>query len=171
MFPPIPPWEAMHPLVVHFPIALLLIAPVFLALGLLIEKSRPWFLLAGLLMAVLGTASAWLAINTGEATARAVEQTAFISKEIHRHEEVAETATILFTILTLLYGVFVAVPLVAKKPMKRPTELVFGSSLLLAWSISALFLVQAAHLGGMLVHRHGVLAPFGEPTEQHEESH
>ena len=32
--PPIPGWYELHPLVVHFPIALLLIAPLFVLLGL-----------------------------------------------------------------------------------------------------------------------------------------
>lgn len=33
-FPPLPSWQAIHPLVVHFPSALPLIAPLFIETGL-----------------------------------------------------------------------------------------------------------------------------------------
>ncbi len=33
-FPPFPSWDGLHPLIVHFPIALLLVAPLFVVLGL-----------------------------------------------------------------------------------------------------------------------------------------
>ena len=32
-FPAIPSWDALHPLIIHFPIALLLIAPIFIIVG------------------------------------------------------------------------------------------------------------------------------------------
>ena len=32
-FPPIPSWDGLHPLIVHFPIALLLVAPLLVVLG------------------------------------------------------------------------------------------------------------------------------------------
>ena len=34
ILPPIPSWDGLHPLVVHFPIALLLAAPVLLLAGM-----------------------------------------------------------------------------------------------------------------------------------------
>ncbi len=33
--PSAPPWEGMHPLVVHFPIALLMVSPILILIGLL----------------------------------------------------------------------------------------------------------------------------------------
>ena len=55
--PPIPTWEGLHPLVVHFPIALLLVAPWLVLLGALLAPSRgrPW-LFAALTLLALGTA-------------------------------------------------------------------------------------------------------------------
>jgi len=47
-FPPIPSWDAWHPMIIHFPIALLLIAPVFILLGALLEpaRGRPYLIAA-----------------------------------------------------------------------------------------------------------------------------
>ena len=57
VLPPIPSWSELHPLVIHFPIALLLVAPIFI-LGAVFtdpKKGRP-FLLAALVLMILGTA-------------------------------------------------------------------------------------------------------------------
>ena len=54
--PPIPSWQAIHPLVVHFPIALLLIAPVFILIGIALKPERRFpFLLVALILMALGT--------------------------------------------------------------------------------------------------------------------
>ena len=37
--PPIPTWHAIHPLIIHFPIVLLLIAPLFIVIGVTMEAS------------------------------------------------------------------------------------------------------------------------------------
>jgi len=39
-FPPIPNWDALHPLIIHFPIALLLIAPIFVVVGAALTPPR-----------------------------------------------------------------------------------------------------------------------------------
>ena len=54
--PPIPSWTELHPLVIHFPIALLLVAPLFIIIGMIVnpQKGRP-FLIAALILMLLGT--------------------------------------------------------------------------------------------------------------------
>ena len=54
--PPIPTWQVLHPLVIHFPIALLFVAPVFLLLAVLLPKNSRWLQLPALILMVLGTA-------------------------------------------------------------------------------------------------------------------
>ena len=64
-FPQIPSWDALHPLVIHFPIALLLIAPVFVFVGALLApaKGRP-YLMAAMFLLLLGTAGTFIAVET-----------------------------------------------------------------------------------------------------------
>src|SRR5512140_602898 len=93
--PPLPTWDGLHPLVTHFPIALLLVAPLFLVLGLVRRSSGRPFLLAALLLMALGTIAIFVAVPTGEAAGRLAERTPLVSKALERHEELAETSRVL----------------------------------------------------------------------------
>ena len=55
LFPPLPIWEAAHPLVVHAPLTLLLLAWVPMLIGLIDFKRRWVWMVAGLLMLLAGT--------------------------------------------------------------------------------------------------------------------
>ena len=64
--PPIPSWEGLHPLIIHFPIVLLLVTPVLVLVGALLkaEKGRPVLYVALALM-IAGTLSIFLAACHG----------------------------------------------------------------------------------------------------------
>ena len=69
--PPLPTWQELHPLVIHFPIALLLVAPLFIFLGAVLRKERSRvFLISALILMLLGTATLYLATQTGQAASR-----------------------------------------------------------------------------------------------------
>jgi uncharacterized membrane protein len=38
--PPIPSWEGLHPLIIHFPIVLLLIAPFLILIGAFLPREK-----------------------------------------------------------------------------------------------------------------------------------
>lgn len=159
---PIPSWNAMHPLVVHFPIALLLVAPLFVALGLLRPERFRLFSVSALILMLLGTAGAWLAVETGEATAGTVDRTPQITTAIHEHQEMAENTRLIFTILTAVYALVLAAPLRFKK--LRPRGLVIVQILFLVlYGGSCLVLARTAHLGGRLVHHFAVHAMINDP--------
>ena len=44
-FPPFPLWDSLHPLIIHFPIALLLVCPLFILIGafLISDERTPLF--------------------------------------------------------------------------------------------------------------------------------
>jgi len=50
MFPPIPSWDAMHPLIVHFPIALLLVTPLLVIFGIVLPKQARGLFIAALVV-------------------------------------------------------------------------------------------------------------------------
>ena len=99
--PPIPSWDGLHPLIIHFPIALLLVAPLLVLVGapLKPEKGRPVLYVALALM-VAGTLSIFLAASTGEAAGKLAERTPQIDAVLERHEELADATRAVFSGLT-----------------------------------------------------------------------
>lgn len=150
--------DPLHPAVVHFPIVLTFVLPlVALAALWRIRRGTPvrsaWGVAAATAAAL--TASAWLAVETGERDEKAVEQVV-AEAPLERHEEAAER-------FLLLSG---AVFLVAGTGLFRGQV---GAAARLAATASALGLVVAGtlvgHSGGELVYRHGAAAahvPAGE---------
>ncbi len=157
-FPPLPSWDALHPLVVHFPVALLLVAPLLVVLGLLRRSTGKDFLLAALVLMVLGTVAVYVAVPTGEAAGRLAERTPDISKALERHEELAETTRALFTVLTVVFAVILLAPRLLRKELGRGVSLVLNIAFLVLYGAGGLVLANTAHQGGLLVHAHGVHA-------------
>lgn len=152
-FPPIPDWNSLHPLIIHFPIALLLVSPLFLLIGAVLrpERGRPYLIAAFLLM-FFGTAGAWLAVATGEGAAEMLERNAQVSAVLDRHQNLAETTRTLFTILTAAFGTLLFVPRWLHREMGRTMSTILPLLFLVAYAAGALLLANTAHHGGTLVH-------------------
>ena len=164
-----PPIEGMHPLVVHFPIALLLVTPLLVVIGLSTKRcTMAWWGAAAVVM-VLGTIGAWAATITGEAsekagmvaTAMAVQPDASkaIMDTVEAHSGLAESARNIFTAITVLFTLFVLFSLVSKREMSRVAAVVIALVFIALWSLGALKIVQAGHLGATLVHKYQVTVP------------
>lgn len=167
-FPPIPAWDALHPLIVHFPVALLLVAPLFIVIGALLqpEKGRVYLFSALILMA-LGTTAVFVALETGEAAAKLAERTPEINAVLEHHEQLAETTRIAFSVLTVIFAAIILLP----RLLRRSPGWLAGRGLLLLFLVvygaGMLLLVNTAHNGGRLVHEFGVKAmvePGALPT-------
>ncbi len=155
----LPPWEGMHPLVVHAPLALLFFAPLLAAAHVALGGRMRGLALAVLLAMAGGTVGAAAAVLTGEATADAVRVDGPAEAVLERHEELAEPLPWVFGGLTLVYGVLAFVPgSLARDAGPRP-RLVLHGAFLLAWTGALVFLAEAGHHGGRLVHEFGVRAP------------
>ncbi len=158
LFPPLPAWSSMHPLIVHFPIGLLLVAPLALAGGLVFPRVRRGMFVAAFLLTALGTFSLVLATAAGEAAAEAAKVTHAVEAAIEEHEELAEAARALFIGLTVLLGLVLWGPSILKRSLPRGVETVVMLALLTLYAGSALVLANTADKGGRLVHTHGVHA-------------
>ncbi len=156
--PPMPSWDALHPMMVHFPIGLLLSAPILILLGIIFPDGRRLFSVAALVVMLLGTAGACLAVQTGEAAAELAERTPQVSAVLERHEELAETTRTLFTILTVVFAAILFAPSVFKRPLRRGSYVVLNAVFLVAYMAAAVFLADTGHKGGRLVHELGVRA-------------
>jgi uncharacterized membrane protein len=155
--PALPPWNALHPLVVHFPIALLLVVPLVIGVGLAGRPGRGVLGVAFLLLAV-GTAAAWVAAATGESAGQLAERPPDVARILDRHEELAEITRTLFTALTLAYGGLLAVPRALQRDLSRGLRLALHGGFLVLYLAALGPLVATAHQGGRLVHEKGVHA-------------
>ena len=158
MLPPWPGWDGLHPLVIHFPIALLLVVPVFILLAALRPSRSAGFAVSALVLLALGTIGAFVAVETGEAAAELATRSDAVTATLERHSELAETARNVFAFLTLLYGALTVLPL-GLKAFARPVYVRVANAVFLVLLLGGdVLLANVAHQGGVLVHQLGVRA-------------
>ena len=159
LLPPMPSWTGMHPLVVHFPIALLLVAPLLVVAALVWKTLSRGLLVAALALMVTGTAFTWVAVSTGEAAGEQAERAgARIEAVVEQHEELAETTRNVFTLLTLVFATLVFAPSAMRRTLEIVPFTAVHAAFLVMYAGGALFLVNTAHQGGRIVHEFGVRA-------------
>ena len=157
--PPIPSWDAIHPLIIHFPIALLLLSPLFILISALLtpSKSRPYFM-AGLMVLLLGTAGLYVAASTGEAAAELAEQAKTAESMLSTHEHLASETKVIFSVLSIILVGMSFVPRILRGQETRLTSTYLPAAFLVLYAVGVLILVNTAHAGGRLVHEFGVHA-------------
>jgi uncharacterized membrane protein len=165
-FPPLPSWDGLHPLIIHFPIALLIVAPLLVVLGALAGKRGKGLLMAALILMALGTTFSYVAVETGEAAAELADRTPQMAPVLAHHEKLAERTRLIFTVLTVLFAAVLLTPALLKWEMKRPLALALCAGFLVFYAVGAVTLANTAHNGGRLVHEFGVraLMPAAPPT-------
>jgi uncharacterized membrane protein len=163
--PPVPTWDALHPLIIHFPIALLLVAPLFIIAALLVSGSRRQaFMISALVLMILGTASVYVALSTGEAAGKLAERTTEINAVLERHEDLAEKTRLTFTVLTVILAGMLIVPRFVQWEPSRAMSAIASVVFLVLYGGAAQLLTNTAHNGGLLVHEFGVTAMVSAPT-------
>lgn len=158
----------LHPLLVHFPLVLLLLGAA--AAGMYLLLGRAVWRQAGLVLFVLGTLGAWGAGETGHALHNAVEGDPIVEQIVGRHESGAEWTLWMSALAAFAFGIVslsrVSMPrLRRRKPADDDTEEevpavvvvsrrepMWGRLLVLlpAWAAAGL-VAWTAHLGGLMV--------------------
>ena len=157
--PPVPSWNGLHPLIIHFPIALLLIAPLFILVGAMLAPRRARaFFIAALVLLALGTASVFVAIETGEAAGRLAERTPEINAVLEHHQDLAEKLEFVFSAATVLFAAVFLLPILLRRAPRRLTTTLLPLVFLLLYVPATGLLINTAHNGGRLVHEFGVHA-------------
>jgi len=170
-YPPLPTWDSLHPLIVHFPIALLLVCPLFILIGAALspQKARP-YLISAFLLLVLGTGSLFLSARTGEAAIKAADRDPLIRVQLISHRALAEETRDIFVTLCIL-AVGMAVLSRAEAAQRPAIAKILPLSFLAFYAVGIIFLLNTADRGGRLVHEFGVHAPIEASTEQPAAEH
>ena len=165
-FPPLPSWDAIHPLIIHFPIVLLLLSPLFVLIAAVVRApgNRP-YMTAALITLFLGTFSVFLAASSGEEAAELADRAGAVNGVLATHESLASTCEILFAIYSALFAGLFIWQWISRRLPSRLTSTVAPLMFLASYSVGLVYLVNTAHAGGRLVHEFGVHAML--PGDNH----
>jgi uncharacterized membrane protein len=145
----VPDWAPnIHPLLVHFPIALLITAVGLDVAGWVRRRNRP-LRQAATLLYVLGTGAAVAAYFTGRAASQAIWLPGMAHAVVKEHWDWAFRTVWFFAIVTGLR-------LVLLRPTRRDPGHVIVAALALAGLLGIGLLLETGDRGGRLVYRHGV---------------
>ena len=133
-----------HPQVVHFPIALFITALLFEFISYFMKKDS--FSLSSLILLVLGSIGAFIALQTGEEAANIAKKIAGIGSTLHEHEEMAELVFYIYLAITILKAA-----LMRFKKDILPWRLIILTGMILG----TFFIFRVGHYGGQLVYDWG----------------
>src|SRR5690606_7045015 len=137
----------IHPIIVHFPLVLLIIAVLFDLVGLALTKFD-WIKKSALLLYFLGTIAAAVAFITGNIASDSIEIPANAFSTINEHadwDEITLWFFSIYTIVRLSIGIFL-------KSFKK----VFVIPIVFAGLLGIYFLYQTGDHGAQLVFGYGL---------------
>lgn len=141
--------QYIHPMIVHFPIALLIVGLLADIIGLLSKKE--FFSKAGFYLLILGTLGVIAAFITGNLAGEGVTEAGSLKQALENHEDAAELSIWLISAAAVVRIIFAV--------MKKYTGI-------LKWIAFALFLIgvlsiaRTGYYGGELVFKHAAGVQF-----------
>lgn len=155
--------ELLHPIVVHFPIALLICGTIARVIGEFVSSDGRWGFLkpAGRTAIFVGAATAWLAVYTGVLSNGEVARTICDPRVKKSHEDLAYITGYLFSATILVDFA------VAYFKVKGRLRIALTALVLLALVAGCGVIGYVGHLGGQLVYQQGagVYHPSPECSE------
>jgi uncharacterized membrane protein len=147
--------ELIHPMVVHFPIALLLVGFILRILSFFTRKKRScaFLLPASWLVLAIGAVMAWVAVIAGELAANVVDVTLCNEDALDYHSTLGQLTAIGFTIALLFDGVS-HWGLIEKPKIGHIFQILHVAAWILYCACAITLLITAA-LGGSLVFGQG----------------
>jgi uncharacterized membrane protein len=154
--PMIPGWDGIHPLLIHFPLTLFFLAPVFvLFAGFTKATIRRTFLISALTVMLLGITSTYVAFEAGQTAAASVTRTGEVRTVVERHQEFANLARSNLTVATLLFGLSLLICRLLHLQMHELTGVLPLGSVVF-YALGLFWLINTAYHGERLVHEFGV---------------
>lgn len=147
-----PALSQVHPLIVHFPIALLMVVPLLVLLGLVWREHRPGIHIATLVLLMIGTSLAVLAVISGLSAAGSVQPTPELRAALESHERLAKRNAFFYADLTMAFILIQLAPLLWKSWDSRRRILLLNLAWLMVSLGANVLLIRTGHLGGRMVH-------------------
>ncbi len=133
----------LHPMIVHFPIALLIVGFLSDLIGAFFKKE--FFSKAGLYLLILGTAGVIAAYFSGNIAGDGVSEAGALKQALENHEEAAE--------LSLWLMVIVSVVRIGIVVFKKYTG-IFKWAAIVLFLVGILSIARTGYYGGELVFKH-----------------
>ncbi len=133
----------IHPMIVHFPIALLIVGFLFDVVGLITKKE--FFEKAGFYLMVLGSIGVLAAYLSGENAGSGIEEAGALKTALENHEDAAFLASI-FVSISFVFRVVIVF-------MKKYTGKIKYAATVL-FLLAVLAIARTGYYGGELVYKH-----------------
>jgi uncharacterized membrane protein len=156
-----PPFNHLHPAVVHFPIVLLASAPALFLVGVLWPAQRRGIHAVALAFLLLGCLGGLVALATGEAAQGFAHRTPALRAALGEHERAAQWTLGLFGGLAAAWLAQGGIVRFRRRDLGPGATRILVLLGLLVGALGVAALLRTGHLGGRLVHElhtHG-----GEP--------
>jgi uncharacterized membrane protein len=146
----VPDWAPnIHPMIVHFPLVLLILAVLFDLIGLFSTKFE-WIKKSSLLLYFLGTIAAIVAFLTGNTASDSIDIPSYAFSAVNDHADWAEITLLFFTIYTIIrLGLAFGFK---SKPLKK----IIITPFVLTGLLGIYFLYQTGDHGARLVFGYGL---------------
>lgn len=171
----LPPWNGVHPLIVHFPLVLLSVAFVFVLLWMLRPEAWRLFGVTALVLMAAGSIGATVSTMTGEAAAKRVEDrlSPIQHDMLEAHEHLGETTRNLFALLTVGYALVLMMPQWIGRRLTPASMRLVILLYVVAYGLACGVLARTGHAGGRLVHEFDVHVdwPEGPPPPHTADAH
>ena len=154
--PTIPRWDGIHPLLIHFPLTLFFVAPVFVLFARFTkDTTQRTFLISALTVMLLGITLTYIAFEAGQTAAASVTRTEEVRTVVDRHQELAGLARSSLTAAILLFSLsFLMCMCFHLQPHELTSVLPLGS--VVFYALGLFWLINTAYQGERLVHEFGV---------------
>lgn len=152
MEPAVPPFNHLHPAVVHFPIALLATAPLLFLVGALWPAQRRGIHAMALLLLLLGLGGALVALATGDAAENLAHRTPALRAALAQHEQAADWTVALFGALAAVWLLHLGLVRFRGRAFSLGLVRFLFILWLLASALGVAALLRTGHLGGHMVH-------------------